>query len=133
VTAALQQQQKTYDNGGVKIEKYESSSSSSNSSSSSSNSSGGTNKTFVSRQRLGAATVLNTVFRNLGSAIAPTVAGTILTNYNTYVYFNAPHGPVYFSAPSRGAYVNIDIAMFISALVLILMSYCRSRDIIHNK
>jgi len=40
---------KTYVNGGVKIEKYESSSSSSNSSSSSSNSSGGTNKTSVSR------------------------------------------------------------------------------------
>jgi sugar phosphate permease len=88
----------------------------------------------VSRQRLGAATGLNTVFRNLGSAIAPTVAGTILTNYSTYVYFNAPHCPVYFSAPSRDAYVNIDIAMFISALMLILISYaeCR-RDITHNK
>jgi hypothetical protein len=62
---------KTYNDGGVKIKKYESSSSSSNSSSSSSNSSGGANKTFVSRQRLGAVTGLNTVFRNLGSAIAP--------------------------------------------------------------
>jgi hypothetical protein len=76
----------------------------------------------VSRQRLGVATGLNTVFRNLGSVIAPTVAGTILINYSTYVYFNTPNGPVYFSAPSRGAYVNIDIAMFISALMLILSS-----------
>jgi len=77
----------------------------------------------VSRQRLGAATGLNTVFRNLGSAIAPTVAGTILTNYSTYVYFNTPNGPVYFSVPSRDAYViNIATAMFISALVPILIA-----------
>jgi hypothetical protein len=46
-----------------------------------------------------------------------------------HVYFNAPHSPVYFSAPSRGAYVNIDIAIFISALMLILSR----RDITHNK
>jgi MFS family permease len=89
----------------------------------------------VSRQRLGAATGLNTVFRNLGSATAPTVAGTILTNY-TYVYFNTPNGPVYFSVPSRDAYViNIDIAtaMFISALVPILMAKeVLGRDITHN-
>jgi hypothetical protein len=85
----------------------------------------------ASRQRLGAATGLNTVFRNLGSAIAPTVAGTILTNYSTYVYFNAPHGPVYFSAPSRGAYVNIrhrHIYFGIDA-----NSHKCRRDITHNK
>jgi hypothetical protein len=61
------------------------------------------------------------------------VAGTILTNYSTYVYFNAPHGPRIFLGPSRGAYVDIEIAVFISALMPILMSYCRSRDITHNK
>jgi EmrB/QacA subfamily drug resistance transporter len=91
----------------------------------------------VPRQRLGAATGLNTVFRNLGSAIAPTVAGTILTNYSTYVYFNTPNGPVYFSVPSRDAYViNIDIAtaMFISALAPILIAReVLGRDITHNK
>jgi len=91
----------------------------------------------VSRQRLGAATGLNTVFRNLGSAIAPTVAGTILTNYSTYVYFNTPNGPVYFSVPSRDAYViNIDIAtaMFISVLAPILIAReVLGRDITHNK
>jgi len=91
----------------------------------------------VPRQRLGAATGLNTVFRNLGSAIAPTVAGTILTNYSTYVYFNTPNGPVYFSVPSRDAYViNIDIAtaMFISALAPILIAKeVLGRDITHNK
>jgi Arabinose efflux permease len=91
----------------------------------------------VPRQRLGAATGLNTVFRNLGSAIAPTVAGTILTNYSTYVYFNTPKGPVYFSVPSRDAYViNIDIAtaMFISALAPILIAReVLGRDITHIK
>ncbi|MCC6032301.1 MAG: hypothetical protein LM566_05215 [Pyrobaculum sp.] len=91
----------------------------------------------VPRQRLGAATGLNTVFRNLGSAIAPTVAGTILTNYSTYAYFNTPNGPVYFSVPSRDAYViNIDIAtaMFISALAPILIAKeVLGRDITHNK
>jgi MFS family permease len=77
----------------------------------------------MSGERLGAATGLNTIFRNLGATIAPTVAGTILTNYSTYVYFHTPHGPVYFSVPSRDAYViNIDIAMFISALVPILIA-----------
>ncbi|MCI4446415.1 MAG: MFS transporter [Pyrobaculum sp.] len=90
----------------------------------------------VPRQRLGAATGLNTVFRNLGSAIAPTVAGTILTNYSTYVYFNTPNGPVYFSVPSRDAYViNIDIAtaMFISALAPILIAKeVLGRDITQN-
>jgi Arabinose efflux permease len=91
----------------------------------------------VPRQRLGAATGLNTVFRNLGSAIAPTVAGTILTNYSTYVYFNTPNGPVYFSVPSRDAYViNIDIAtaMFISALAPILIAReVLGKDITHIK
>jgi len=79
----------------------------------------------VPRQRLGAATGLNTVFRNFGSAIAPTVAGTVLTNFNTYVYYNTPAGPIYFSVPAKEAYViNIDIAtsMFIITLLPILFS-----------
>nr|WP_262373994.1 MFS transporter [Pyrobaculum arsenaticum] len=79
----------------------------------------------VPRERLGAATGLNTVFRNFGSAIAPTVAGTVLTNFNTYIYYNTPVGLVYFSVPSKEAYIiNIDIAtiMFIISLVPILIS-----------
>lgn len=79
----------------------------------------------VPRERLGAATGLNTVFRNFGSAIAPTVAGTVLTNFNTYIYYNTPVGLVYFSVPSKEAYIiNIDIAtiMFIISLVPILLS-----------
>jgi MFS family permease len=52
----------------------------------------------VSRQRLGVATGLNTVFRNLGSATAPTVAGTIFANYSTYVTSTHPTAP-YISRP----------------------------------
>lgn len=74
--------------------------------------------------RLGVATGLNTVFGNFGSAIATTVAGAVLTNFNTY-YYKTPAGPLYFSAPSKEAYgINIDMAtfMFITALVPILPS-----------
>jgi len=79
----------------------------------------------VPRHRLGSATGLNTVFRNFGSAIAPSVAGSVLTNYSTYIAFNTPMGPMYFSVPSKDAYViNIDIAtaMFLITLVPILLS-----------
>jgi hypothetical protein len=52
-------------------------------------------------------------------------------------YYRTPNGPVYFSVPSRDAYViNIDIAtaMFISALTPILIAReVLGRDITHNK
>ncbi|MGC9131517.1 MAG: MFS transporter [Pyrobaculum sp.] len=79
----------------------------------------------VPRQRLGAATGINTVFRNFGSAIAPTVAGTVLTNFSTYIYYKTPLGPIYFSVPSKEAYViNIDIAtaMFLATLIPIVVA-----------
>lgn len=75
----------------------------------------------VPRESLGAATGVNTVFRNLGSAVAPTVAGTVLTNYSSHLVY----GSVALSIPAREAYIiNFDIAtaMFLVSLVPILMS-----------
>lgn len=77
----------------------------------------------VPRSRLGIASGLNTVFRNFGSAVAPTVAGTVLTSYSTDVYYDTPYGPLYFTVPAKEAYViNIDIAtaMFLTSLLFIM-------------
>jgi hypothetical protein len=50
-------------------------------------------------------------------------------------YYRTPNGPVYFSVPSRDAYViNIATAMFISALAPILIAKeVLGRDITHSK
>jgi len=79
----------------------------------------------VPRNRLGAATGLNTVFRNFGSAIAPAVAGTVLTTFSTIAYYSLGGFKAYFSVPSTSAYsINFDIAtaMFILALVPIAIA-----------
>jgi len=79
----------------------------------------------VPRNRLGAATGLNTVFRNFGSAIAPAVAGTVLTTFSTIAYYSLGGFQAYFSVPSTSAYsINFDIAtaMFILALVPIAIA-----------
>lgn len=74
----------------------------------------------VPRDRLGSATALNTVFRNFGSTVAPTVAGTVLTNHSADLVLNTPVGPYVLSIPSKEAYIiNIDIAtaMFLATLI----------------
>lgn len=79
----------------------------------------------VPRYRLGAATGLNTVFRNFGSAIAPAVAGTVLTTFTTTAYYSMDGYTAFFTVPSSTAYsINFDIAtaMFLLALVPIALA-----------
>lgn len=74
----------------------------------------------VPRYRLGAAAGLNTVFRNLGSAIAPAVAGTVLTTFSTTALYSIGAYTAFFTVPSSTAYsINFDIAtaMFLLALI----------------
>ncbi|WP_237698271.1 MFS transporter [Thermoproteus uzoniensis] len=79
----------------------------------------------VPRNRLGAATGLNTVFRNFGSAIAPAVAGTVLTTFATTAYYSLGGFTAFFTVPSRIAYsMNFDIAtaMFLLSLIPIALA-----------
>ncbi|MEZ0248899.1 MAG: MFS transporter [Thermoproteus sp.] len=79
----------------------------------------------VPRSRLGAATGLNTVFRNFGSAIAPAVAGTVLTAFTTIAYYSLGGYTAFFAVPARIAYsINFDIAtaMFILSLIPIALA-----------
>lgn len=79
----------------------------------------------VPRQRLGVATGLNTVFRNLGSAVAPAVAGTVLTTFATTAVFKLGSAALFLSVPSTTAYsVNFDIAtaMFLLSLIPIALA-----------
>ncbi|MCC6019950.1 MAG: MFS transporter [Thermoproteaceae archaeon] len=75
------------------------------------------------RELLGAATSLNTVFRIIGFAVGSAIAGTVLTQYKTYLYFETPMGPIYYSLPSKDAYVvnmNASTAAFIAMLLPVL-------------
>ncbi|MEM0465051.1 MAG: MFS transporter [Pyrobaculum sp.] len=74
----------------------------------------------VPRSRLGAATSLNTVFRNFGSAVAPAVAGAVLTTFSTTAALQAGGETVLLAVPSPTAYaVNfyMAVAMFLLALI----------------
>lgn len=77
----------------------------------------------VPRELLGTATSLNTVFRIIGFAVGSAVAGTALTQYKTYLYFETPIGPIYYSLPSKDAYIvnmNAGSAAFIAMLLPVL-------------
>lgn len=79
----------------------------------------------VARDKLGLATGLNTVVRNLGTSIGPAVAGTILTAYTTAAAFATPFGYAFVSLPSPFAYrLNFLIAgiLFAVAAVPLAMS-----------
>ncbi|MFB6489695.1 MAG: MFS transporter [Thermoproteus sp. AZ2] len=79
----------------------------------------------VPRERLGLATGLNTVLRNLAGSIGPAVAGTLITTYTSAVLYATPLGYTFISLPSAVAYrlsFYIAAAAFIAAFVPLAMA-----------
>jgi MFS family permease len=78
----------------------------------------------VDRKNLGIATGLNTVFRNLGSAWGPAIAGTIMSQFQDSIKY----GPIAINIPSRFAY---ELIFYItsSLFFLLLLSLLFTKEI----
>jgi MFS family permease len=79
----------------------------------------------VPRELLGTATSLNTVFRIIGFAVGSAVTGTVLAQYKAHLYFETPIGPIYYSLPSKDAYMinmNVGTVAFIAILLPVLIA-----------
>jgi MFS family permease len=61
----------------------------------------------VAPRELGIQTGMNQTFRNLGSAVGPVVATTIISSYLTPLLVPTPHGPVAVSAFSNTGFVLV--------------------------
>lgn len=81
---------------------------------------------------LGLAVAMNSTFRNLGSSIGASVAGSILATYVTMITINTPSGPQSYSIPSDFAFIFLFILaaiLFFSVLFMILFG----KEVIEKK
>ena len=86
----------------------------------------------IPKSESGAATGMNVVFRNIGSAIAPAISGVLETMYVTSIVYHTPIGIIVKEFPSHQAYNYIDLIgmafLAVSVIFTLLM-----KNVIYNK
>ncbi len=86
----------------------------------------------IPRYESGAATGMNVVFRNIGSAIAPAISGVFETMYVTNIVFRTPIGNITQSFPSYQAFSYIYLTGMAFLAISVLFTFLM-KNVVYKK